>query len=159
MSHPEIREANCLIRNRAARFAFSLTSLLAVLLLLLVASVSTHAQTRKIESGWQLLTDKEGILKLADLGDYMGAAWYRTTFDAPQLKDGWRALLNFGAVDYYSEVYVNGKRVGTHEGGYTPFEFDITDAVKPGANQLVVRIIDPPMDEKEGKARFPEMLW
>jgi len=169
-----------LIRNRAARFAFSLRSLLAVLLLL-VASVSTHAQTRKIESGWQLLTDKEGILKLADLGapqkwrnarvgvswnaqfadlrDYMGAAWYRTTFDAPQLKDGRRVLLNFGAVDYYSEVYVNGKRAGTHEGGYTPFNFDITDAVKPGANQLVVRVIDPPMDEKEGKERFPEMLY
>jgi beta-galactosidase/beta-glucuronidase len=77
-------------------------------------------------------------------------------FDAPQLKDGRRALINFGAVDYYSEVYVNGKRIGAHEGGYTPFEFDVTDALKPGANQLVVRVIDPPMDEKEGRRAFPK---
>lgn len=153
----------------------------ATLLALLLAAFSANAQTRKLDRGWQLLTDKDGALKLvdlnaqqnwrnarvgvswnaqfADLRDYMGAAWYRTTFDAPQLKDGRRALINFGAVDYYSEVYVNGKRIGAHEGGYTPFEFDVTDALKPGANQLVVRVIDPPMDEKEGKARFPEMLY
>ena len=153
----------------------------ATLLALLLAAFSANAQTRKLDRGWQLLTDKDGALKLvdlnaqqnwrntrvgvswnaqfADLRDYMGAAWYRTTFDAPQLKDGRRALINFGAVDYYSEVYVNGKRIGAHEGGYTPFEFDVTDALKPGANQLVVRVIDPPMDEREGKARFPEMLY
>ncbi len=165
------------VRRQAACNAIRAATLLALLL----AAFSVNAQTRKLDRGWQLLTDKDGALKLsdldaqrnwrstrvgvswnaqfADLRDYMGAAWYRTTFDAPQLKDGRRALINFGAVDYYSEVYVNGKRIGAHEGGYTPFEFDVTDALKPGANQLVVRVIDPPMDEKEGKARFPEMLY
>jgi hypothetical protein len=179
MSHIETVLTRQLKRHKAARALISAASSLAFLLLLTI--VSANAQTQKIERGWQLLTDREGALKLndlsaaqnwrnarvglswnaqfADLRDYMGAAWYRTTFDAPRLIDGRRALLKFGAVDYYSEVYVNGKRVGAHEGGYTPFEFDVTDAVKPGGNQLVVHVIDPPMDEKEGKARFPEMLY
>jgi len=165
------------VRRQAACHAIRTATLLALLL----AAFSANAQTRKLDRGWQLLTDKDGTLKLsdldaqrnwrstrvgvswnaqfADLRDYMGAAWYRTTFNEPQLKDGRRALINFGAVDYYSEVYVNGKRIGAHEGGYTPFEFDVTDALKVGANQLVVRVIDPPMDEREGKARFPEMLY
>src|SRR3954449_3565067 len=56
--------------------------------------------------------------------------WYRRTFTVP---DGWkgkRILLNFGAVDWDTTVSVNGKPVGTHRGGYDPFTFDITDALK-----------------------------
>ena len=163
----------------AARLLYRATSALALLVLLLAASV--QAQSVKLERGWQFLADKEGTLKANELGnaqgwrdvrvglswnaqfedlrDYMGVAWYRTSFEVPQLKDGRRALLRFGAVDYFSEVFVNGKSVGTNEGGYTPFVFDVTDVTKPGANELVVRVIDPPMDEKEGQRRFPEMLY
>ena len=163
----------------AARLLYRATSALALLVLLLAASV--QAQSVKLERGWQFLADKEGTLKANELGnaqgwrdvrvglswnaqfedlrDYMGVAWYRTSFEVPQLKDGRRALLRFGAVDYFSEVYVNGQRVGEHEGGYTPFIFDVTDVAKPGVNELVVRVIDPPMDEKEGQRRFPEMLY
>lgn len=151
------------------------------LLLLLLTSSSANAQTVKLERGWQFLADKEGTLKAGDIGsargwrdarvglswnaqfadlrDYMGVAWYRTTFDAPQIKPAGHALIHFGAVDYFSEVYVNGKRIGEHEGGYTPFSFDVTGAIKPGANELLVRVIDPPMDEKENRARFPEMMY
>ena len=147
---------------------------------LLLISLNAGAQT-KLERNWQLLADPAGRLKVSeitnaqgwrdvkvglswnaqfeDLRDYMGVAWYRTTFDVPQLGGTKRAILRFGAVDYFSEVFVNGKSVGTHEGGYTPFNFDITDAVKAGANNLAVRVIDPPMDEKENRARFPEMLY
>ena len=52
-------------------------------------------------------------------------------------------LLNFGAVDWESTVFVNGKEFGTHKGGYDPFSFDITDALKDGKNELVVRVWDP----------------
>jgi hypothetical protein len=153
---------------------------LALALLLLTAS-SANAQTFKLERGWQFLADKEGALKagdissregwrdvrvglswnaqFTDLRDYMGVAWYRTTFDVPQTNATGHALIRFGAIDYFSEVYVNGKRVGEHEGGYTPFSFDVTEMVKPGANELVVRVIDPPMDEKENRARFPSMMY
>src|SRR5436309_8726208 len=55
--------------------------------------------------------------------------WYHRTFKTPQLKDGRRLLLNFGAVDWQCEVFVNGKIVGKHTGGYDPFTFDVTDAL------------------------------
>jgi hypothetical protein len=51
--------------------------------------------------------------------------------------------LCFGAVDYLADVYVNGQKVGTHEGGYTPFEFDITSLLRAGENQIAVRVVDP----------------
>src|SRR5262249_5809151 len=51
---------------------------------------------------------------------------YRRTFKAPELKDGRRLLLHFGAVDWKCEASVNGKNVGEHTGGYDPFTFDVT---------------------------------
>jgi hypothetical protein len=71
--------------------------------------------------------------------------WYRRTFrvpdDFPKDQHVW---LRFGAVDWRADVWVNGEKVGDHEGGYTPFEFDITEAVKRDAdNTLVVRAFDP----------------
>ncbi|HUQ32945.1 MAG TPA: glycoside hydrolase family 2 TIM barrel-domain containing protein, partial [Pyrinomonadaceae bacterium] len=48
---------------------------------------------------------------------------------------------------------------GEHEGGYTPFDFDVTDRLKPGANELLVRVVDPPMDERGNRARFPSMIY
>ncbi|NDQ55787.1 MAG: hypothetical protein GZ088_01790 [Acidipila sp.] len=94
-----------------------------------------------------------------DLRDYAGVAWYKVSFVAPQFSQARRALLHFGAVDYFSEVFVNGKPVGQHEGGYTPFSFDVTEAVRPGANQVLVRVVDPPMNEAENRARFPKWMY
>lgn len=69
--------------------------------------------------------------------------WYRRTFTAPNVK-GKRLLLHFGAVDWRADVWVNGKSVGQHEGGYDPFTFDITDALKAkGADEIVVAVWDP----------------
>lgn len=68
--------------------------------------------------------------------------WYQRAFTLPQ---GWRGrhvLLHFEAVDYQSTVFVNGQKVGSHAGGYDPFSFDITAALKPGANSLVVAAYD-----------------
>lgn len=70
--------------------------------------------------------------------------WYRRTFRAPAPARGSRLLLHFGAVDWEAHVFVNGKEVGSHTGGYDPFSFDITDALKPGGDQeLVVSAWDP----------------
>ena len=55
-------------------------------------------------------------------------------------------LLNFEAVDYRCQVFVNGESVGKHQGGHTPFSFDITDALHGGQNELIVRV----EDETEG---------
>jgi len=70
--------------------------------------------------------------------------WYRRTFESPELEKGGRLLLHFGAVDWECTATVNGKEVGRHTGGYDPFTFDITDALKSdGQNELVVAVTDP----------------
>ena len=66
--------------------------------------------------------------------------WYRKKFNA-DLKG--RTLLHFGAVDWECNVFVNGKEVGSHTGGYCPFTLDITSALKDGENELVVKVYDP----------------
>jgi beta-galactosidase/beta-glucuronidase len=72
--------------------------------------------------------------------------WYRRSFSVPPEWKGKRTLLNFGAVDYRASVWLNGRFAGEHEGGNTPFRFDVTPLLKSGANVLVVRAWDPPTD-------------
>jgi len=76
---------------------------------------------------------------------YHGVAWYWREFDvAANPHDNGRFILRFLAVDYLAEVWVNGVRVGRHEGSEDPFEFDVTAALKPGAkNLLAVRVLNP----------------
>ncbi|QIY99844.1 PA14 domain-containing protein [Streptomyces sp. S1D4-11] len=73
--------------------------------------------------------------------------WYRRTFTVPadwHIGSGKRLLLNFGAVDWQSEVYVNGVKVAEHRGGYDKFGADVTDALRPGRTQeLIVGVYDP----------------
>ena len=70
--------------------------------------------------------------------DFMACVWYRRSFTLPEEAAGKRVLLHFGAVDYRCEAFVNGRSVGVHEGGYSSFRFEITDALKAGENELVV---------------------
>lgn len=70
--------------------------------------------------------------------------WYRRTFTVPKEWRGKRLLLHFGAVDWRCHVWVNGELVGKHTGGYDPFSFDITGALKGDESQeLVVKVFDP----------------
>lgn len=69
--------------------------------------------------------------------------WYSRTFAVPANWNGKRLLLHFGAVDWKADVWVNDILVGSHTGGYTPFEIDITAAVHKGDNTLRVRVWDP----------------
>ena len=70
---------------------------------------------------------------------YEGAVWYRTKFDA-RPRQGRRYFLYFGAANYETVVGLNGRRLGSHEGGFTPFNFEVTDRLKDGANSLVVNV-------------------
>jgi beta-galactosidase len=77
--------------------------------------------------------------------EFEGVAFYRTRFEVAQEFKGKRILLRFNAVNYYAEVWINGEKTGIHEGGYTPFEFDVTCNIRYNQdNILVVRVIDPP---------------
>lgn len=75
------------------------------------------------------------------LDGYQGVAWYRLEFDAPRDPRGKRTFLEFDAASRTAEVWLNGKRLGSHAGGFSRFRFDATDALKPGAaNTLMVRV-------------------
>ncbi len=151
----------------------------------MIASLPIQAfdlsQRLELEYGWEFITDPSARLHIneirnsagwrsarvglswnvqfEDLRNYMGAGWYRTHFHLPNFSDTRHVLLKFGAVDYFCEVFLNGFSVGSHEGGYTPFSFEITNAIRPGQNELIVRVIDPPVDEAQNRALFPDMMY
>lgn len=89
--------------------------------------------------------------------------WYRTAFALPPAMKGKTILLHFGAVDWKSEVYVNGTRIGSHEGGYDPFTFDITQYLKKAGQQTVELSVWDPCDkgpQPRGKqVSKPGSIW
>jgi len=70
--------------------------------------------------------------------DFIPAVWYRRMFRVPEQWKGKRVFLHFGGVDYECRAWVNGRQVGRHLGGAVSFAFEITQALKPGENELVV---------------------
>lgn len=89
--------------------------------------------------------------------------WYRRTFEVPPAWKNRRLWLHFGAVDWEATVWVNGQQVGSHTGGYDPFSFDITRALKPdGLQTVVVSVWDPTDqgDQPRGKqVTSPRSIW
>ncbi len=76
--------------------------------------------------------------------DQFDRLWYRRTFDLPENWETERLQLNFGAVDWEAEVWINGRYVGEHRGGYVPFSLDITGALNPdGPQEILVGVWDP----------------
>src|SRR5690242_10509490 len=125
-------------------------------------------RTISLAGHWQFQLDPEGILTVGEgagpglepdreipvplpwqaafpeLWEYGGYAWYRRTID---LDHDWLAgeiILHFGAVDYWCQVFVNGRLAGEHEGGYTPITLPIRAYVQPGQNEIAVRVYDTP---------------
>ncbi len=100
---------------------------------------------------------------LSGIGAHYEHSWYRRTFTIPSSWSGRRVLLNFGAVDWQATVWVNGRRIGTHRGGYDPFSMDITAALRPAGVQRVLVGVDAPVDrgrEPVGKQRLrPGRIW
>lgn len=88
--------------------------------------------------------------------------WYRRAFDAPALPADGRLLLHFGAVDWECTVWVNGKPVGEHKGGYEPFTFDVTEALREKENEIVVAVWDPTDSGSQPRGKQvlkPEGIW
>ncbi|MBW8086498.1 glycoside hydrolase family 2 [Streptomyces hygroscopicus subsp. hygroscopicus] len=86
---------------------------------------------------------------------WLETAWYRRTFTVPSAWSGQRVVLHFGAVHHEATVWVNDTEVAHHEGGYTPFSADVTDALGDGEQLLVVRVHAPAdkLDIVHGKQR------
>lgn len=77
--------------------------------------------------------------QLRELTYFEGVVWYKKAFNYKPNNEK-RLFLHFGAVNYSAAVYLNGEKIGSHEGGFTPFEFEITNKVKNGANSLIVKV-------------------
>ena len=82
---------------------------------------------------------------------YEGTVWFKRSFDYTR-KERNRLFVYFGAINYKADVYLNGIKLGTHEGGFTPFNFEITAVVKPAGNYLVVKV-----DNKRFREAVPTM--
>jgi beta-mannosidase len=77
---------------------------------------------------------------LTDVGDFFGTIWFRREFRVPAELRGQRLFLRFGAVDYFADVWLNGEYLGSHEGMFNPFEFDVTDRLHlEGVNVVAVK--------------------
>ena len=87
--------------------------------------------------------------KLSGIGDtdFMKSVWYKRTITVTEEQLSGRVFLHFGAVDYLSTVYINGKQIGTHKGGYVSFKFDVTDHLVAGENTICLHATD---NEKSG---------
>lgn len=103
-----------------------------------------------VPSPWQAQFD--------DLRHASGTAFYRRRFMIDKLPSpapaGSAAILHCGAVDYHASVWLNGERIGEHEGGYLPFEFDVIDSLREGENELTVKVVDP-TDDRGAYPDFP----
>ena len=95
---------------------------------------------------------------ISGVKQYHDRAWYRRTFTVPAGWTGQRILLHLDAVDWESEVFINGASVGVHKGGYDPATYDITSyLVGTGAQELIVRIYDP--TDGGGQPRGKQTLY
>ncbi len=100
------------------------------------------------------------------IGDtaFFRACWYRREVELPPRLPGERWLLHCGAVDYKATVWINGGNAGCHEGGYTPFSFDITDLAPDSRCVIVIQAEDDPHDlaKPRGKQDWqlePHSIW
>jgi beta-galactosidase/beta-glucuronidase len=89
--------------------------------------------------------------KLSGIGHYglMKHTWYRRLFEASPAMQGKHVRLHFGAVDYQARVWVNGRLTGSHVGGSVPFDFDVTQLLRGGDNELVVHVLHDVASGKE----------
>lgn len=104
--------------------------------------------------------DNSGLLKVPgdwntqsdQLFFYEGTIWYKKSFDY-QRRPNTRVFVYFGAANYLADVYLNGEKIGQHEGGFTPFNFEITKLVRDTGNFLIVKV-----DNKRRRDAVPTLM-
>jgi len=95
---------------------------------------------------------------LSGVMQYSAFSWYRLNFTVPTNWNGQRIMLHLDAVNWQSQVYVNGQSVGSHTGGYDPFSFDITPYLTgSGSQELIVRVYSP--EDSGGEPRGKQTLY
>jgi hypothetical protein len=113
-----------------------------------------HFGERPPADGWRRIrVPGPWQAQFEDLRTATGTAWYRRRFGLPPAWRDGRVVLGFGAVFYIARLWVNGARVGSHEGGFLPFDFDVTGYLRPADGNEILLAVVAPSDEPE---RFPE---
>jgi beta-galactosidase/beta-glucuronidase len=79
--------------------------------------------------------------------------WYHREFEIPKDWKEQNVLLHFGAVDWKTSIWINGDKIGEHEGGYTPFKFDISDNLNDGENEILLSVWDPTDKGKQERGK------
>jgi beta-glucuronidase len=102
------------------------------------------SESLKVPGDWNTQTDQ--------LFFYEGTVWYKKSFDYPR-KPNTRLFVYFGAANYVADVYLNGEKIGQHEGGFTPFNFEITNLVRNTGNFLIVKV-----DNKRRRDAVPTLM-
>ncbi|MEH0155933.1 glycoside hydrolase family 2 TIM barrel-domain containing protein [Limibacter armeniacum] len=102
------------------------------------------SESMAVPSDWNSQSEK--------LFYYEGTVWYKKSFDYKKQLDDNRVFVYFGAVNYQADVYMNGKKLGTHIGGFTPFNYEVTNLLKEKDNFLVVKV-----DNKRKKEGVPTL--
>lgn len=106
------------------------------------------------DSTWEVVSVPHTWNVMEKYSKFNGLAWYRYQLTVPETLQDMHLRLRFQAVFYLARIWVNGVYVGEHEGGYTPFEFDVSALLKPGqANLITVQV-----DNKIGPVRIPAEL-
>lgn len=109
---------------------------------------SITPQSIQVPGPWQV--------QIPELQEQGGTAWYRRTFTAPQFDtQNQLGVLHFGAVDYHATVWLNGSLLGEHEGGYLPFEFELSSLAAGQENELLVRVVDPDTNDSATFEQYP----
>ena len=103
------------------------------------------ASEMEIPSDWNTKDDQ--------LFFYEGTVWFKKSFNYTTKADK-KVVLYFGAVNYEAIVYINGKLLGKHEGGFTPFNFDVTNLIKDGENFVIVKV-----DNKRKAENVPTLIF
>ncbi len=98
----------------------------------------------KVPGDWNTQSDQ--------LFFYEGTVWYKKSFEYRR-KANTRVFVHFGAANYQADVYLNGEKVGQHEGGFTPFNFEVSSVVRDGDNFLVVKV-----DNKRRRDAVPTLM-
>ncbi len=96
------------------------------------ALIKTQGREIEVPSCWEEVEE-----------DYQGVAWYMLQFNAENDLEQGRRHLRFDAVNYHAEVWLNGTALGKHDGGFTPFAFDVSDVLEEEENTLVLRVLSP----------------
>ena len=102
------------------------------------------SSTLKVPGDWNTQSDQ--------LFFYEGTVWYKKSFDY-QRRPNTRVFVYFGAANYSADVYLNGEKLGQHEGGFTPFNFEITNLLRDSGNFLIVKV-----DNKRRRDAVPTLM-